>query len=89
MTSLAPSRPSPLRSSSAAVPSFFSVHLKLYSRPSGGFAGTYTSPNGLYRFAVTNSGIVLDGPGGKLVIDRALLRLVGEPWLTIEGAQTR
>jgi hypothetical protein len=51
----------------------------------GGFDGTYTSPNGKYTLSVTNSGILLKGPGGTFVIDRALERLTGNPWLLLEG----
>jgi len=51
----------------------------------GGFNGTYTSPNGKYTLSVTNSGILLKGPGGTFVIDRALERLTGNPWLVLDG----
>jgi hypothetical protein len=50
-----------------------------------GFNGTYTSPNGKYTLSVTNNGILLKGPGGSFVIDRALARLTGNPWLRLEG----
>jgi hypothetical protein len=52
---------------------------------SGGFNGTYTSPNGKYTLAVTNDGILLKGPGGSFVIDRVLMRLTGNPWLRLDG----
>ena len=51
----------------------------------GGFNGTYTSPNGKYTLSVLNSGILLKGPGGTFVIDRALERLTGNPWLLLDG----
>jgi hypothetical protein len=51
----------------------------------GGFNGTYTSPNGKYTLSVTNDGILLKGPGGSFVIDRLLTRLTGNPWLRLEG----
>lgn len=50
-----------------------------------GFSGSFTSPNGLYSLAVTDAGITLKGPGGKVVIDRSLVRVIGEPWISIEG----
>ena len=50
-----------------------------------GFTGSFKSPNGLYSLSVTNTGITLDGPGGKVIIDRSLVRVIGEPWVSIEG----
>jgi hypothetical protein len=52
---------------------------------SGGFNGTYTSPNGKFTLAVTNSGILLEGPGGTVTIDRGLVRVTGDPWVSVEG----
>jgi hypothetical protein len=52
------------------------------------FNGNYTSPNGKYKLRVTNNGIVLSGPGGSVIIDRTIVRVLGDPWVTIEG-QTR
>jgi hypothetical protein len=51
----------------------------------GGFNGTYTSPNGKYTLSVTNAGLVLKGPGGTFMIDRVLMRLTGNPWLRLDG----
>ena len=49
------------------------------------FDGSFTSPNGLYSLSITDSGITLDGPGGRVVIDRAQVHVIGEPWVSIEG----
>jgi len=35
--------------------------------PAGTFAGSFTSPNGQYSIAVTDTGIVLHGPGSALI----------------------
>jgi hypothetical protein len=51
----------------------------------GGFNGTYTTPNGKYTLSVTNFGILLKGPGGTVTIDRALVRVTGDPWVSVEG----
>jgi hypothetical protein len=52
---------------------------------SGGFNGTYTSPNGKYHLEVLNTGILLKGPGGSIVIDRGLVRVIGDPWVDVNG----
>ena len=52
---------------------------------SGGFNGTYTSPNGKYHFEVLDKGILLRGPGGSVVIDRGLVRVIGDPWVDVSG----
>jgi len=49
------------------------------------FSGTFTSPNGLYKLSVTDAGIKLEGPSGKVIIDRAQVQVIGEPWVSIEG----
>ena len=49
------------------------------------FNGSYTSPNGKYKLRVTNTGIVLTGPGGSVIIDRTIVRVLGDPWVTVEG----
>ena len=49
------------------------------------FDGSFTSSNGLYSLSVTNIGITLKGPGGRVVIDRAQVRVIGAPWVSIEG----
>jgi len=49
------------------------------------FDGSFTSPNGLYSLSVTDVGITLRGPGGKVVIDRSQVRVIGAPWVSIEG----
>jgi hypothetical protein len=49
------------------------------------FSGTFTSPNGLYTLSVTDAGIRLEGPSGKVIIDRAQVRVIGEPWVSVEG----
>jgi len=51
----------------------------------GGFNGTYTSPNGKYHLEVLNTGILLKGPGGSIVIDRGLVRVIGDPWVDVNG----
>lgn len=51
----------------------------------GGFNGSYTSPNGKYHFEVVNTGILLKGPGGSIVIDRGLVRVIGDPWVDVQG----
>ena len=51
------------------------------------FDGNFTSSNGLYSLSVTNVGITLKGPGGKVVIDRALVHVIGAPWVSIEGQE--
>ena len=51
------------------------------------FDGNFTSPNGLYSLSVTNVGITLKGPGGKVVIDRAVVHVIGAPWVSIEGQE--
>ncbi len=52
--------------------------------PPGG-AANLTSPNGLYSITVTNSGIVLKGPGGIVKIDRGAVTVKGQPWVDIRG----
>ncbi len=39
--------------------------------PAGTFTGTVRSPNGVFTLSVTNSGIVLSGPGGTVRVDYA------------------
>jgi hypothetical protein len=51
----------------------------------GGFNGTYTSPNGKYTLSVTDTGVLLKGPGGTVTIDRGLVRVTGKPWVSVEG----
>lgn len=51
------------------------------------FDGSFTSSNGLYSLSITNVGITLKGPGGKVVIDRALVHVIGAPWVSIEGQE--
>ena len=54
--------------------------------PAGGLNGSFTSPNGLYTLSIQNSGIVLEGPGGKVKIDRGAVTVKGQPYVEIEGA---
>ncbi len=51
----------------------------------GGFNGTYTTPNGKYHLQVLNTGILLKGPGGSIIIDRGLVRVIGDPWVDVQG----
>jgi len=53
--------------------------------PSGGNANL-TSPNGLYKITVTDTGILLKGPGGTVKIDRGAVSVKGLPYVEIEGA---
>ena len=53
--------------------------------PSGGNANL-TSPNGLYKITVTDAGILLKGPGGKVKIDRGAVSVKGLPYVDIQGA---
>ena len=54
---------------------------------SSGSGGGLTSANGLYGISVTNSGIVLKGPGGYVKIDKGAVTVHGFPYIDIEGAQ--
>ena len=72
------------------------VHKRARKRPQGpqgppgsgsSSDGNFTSSNGLYSLSITNVGITLKGPGGKVVIDRALVHVIGAPWVSIEGQE--
>ena len=54
--------------------------------PGSSTSANLTSPNGLYKITVTDSGILLKGPGGTVKIDRGAVSVKGLPYVEIEGA---
>ncbi len=54
--------------------------------PGSSSSANLTSPNGLYKITVTDSGILLKGPGGTVKIDRGAVSVKGLPYVEIEGA---
>jgi hypothetical protein len=47
----------------------------------GGFNGSFTSPNGKYKLRITDNGIFLTGPGGSVSVERTIVRVSdGTPW---------
>jgi hypothetical protein len=45
--------------------------------PPGTFSGSFKSPNGLYSIDVTDTGVLLKGPGGTVKIDQGNVILKG------------
>jgi hypothetical protein len=54
--------------------------------PAGAFAGTFSSPNGLYSISVTNSGILLSGPGSTVRLSGPTVSVDSSGPTTVRGA---
>jgi hypothetical protein len=52
------------------------------------FAGTFTSPNGQYKLEVTDTGITLQGPGGKVKLDGPNTQIEAAAQLQLKGGAT-
>ena len=52
------------------------------------FAGTFTSPNGQYKLEVTDTGIMLQAPGGKVKLDATGTQVEAAANLELKGGAT-
>lgn len=57
--------------------------------PAGVFSGTFTSPNGAYSISVTDTGIVLSGPGSAVRLTGASVAVESAGDVTIESTAGR
>jgi hypothetical protein len=54
--------------------------------PAGVFSGTFTSPNGAYAISVTDTGIVLSGPGSAVRLTGANVAVESAGSTSVKGA---